>query len=153
VLPAQPGLQQQQQQSLHQQKLQRSKQKHKPKKQVEPPARKAHKSSRSTLRQQQQTSNHSASGSSGSARLSLQELQQLLGERPAAERPALLTGCIKACSGWQQAALLFADHSHEFNHVHTAALISHLPKVRFDLYKYVLVARGTGQDCRPMYSH
>ncbi|WIA42248.1 hypothetical protein OEZ86_008265 [Tetradesmus obliquus] len=34
-----------------------------------------------------------------------------------------------ACASWQQAALLFADHSHEFNAVHTAALISHLPKV------------------------
>ncbi|KAF6252213.1 hypothetical protein COO60DRAFT_1704388 [Scenedesmus sp. NREL 46B-D3] len=56
-------------------------------------------------------------------------LQQLLRQRPACERPALLTAAIKACSSWQQAALLFADHSHEFNHVHTAALISHLPKV------------------------
>jgi hypothetical protein len=74
---------------------------------------------------QKHASKHTASNS-GSTRRSL---QQLLAERAAYERPPLLTAAVKACSSWQQAALLFADHSHEFNHVHTAALISHLPKV------------------------
>jgi hypothetical protein len=79
---------------------------------------------------QKHAGKHSASNSSSTRHLpQLQALQQLLVERPAPERPALLTAAIKACSSWQQAALLFADHSHEFNAVHTAALISHLPKV------------------------
>jgi hypothetical protein len=79
---------------------------------------------------QKHASKHGASNSSRPPRMPLQKLQQLLRERPACERPVLLTAAVKSCSSWQQAALLFADHSHEFNHVHTAALISHLPKVR-----------------------
>jgi hypothetical protein len=80
---------------------------------------------------QKHAGKHTASNISSTRHLSqLQALQQLLAQRPAPERPALLNAAIKACSSWQQAALLFADHSHEFNAVHTAALISHLPKVR-----------------------
>lgn len=127
VLPAQHGRQQQQHHILSQQK-------HQCQEQSALVARQTHNidsnSSSSSTPSQKHSSKRSASGRSASARLSLQQLQALLRQRPAPERPALLTCCIKACASWQQAALLFADHSHEFNAVHTAALISHLPKVR-----------------------
>lgn len=126
VLPAQHGRQQQQHHILSQQK-------HQCQEQSALVARQTHNidsnSSSSSTPSQKHSSKCSASGRSASARLSLQQLQVLLRQRPAPERPALLTCCIKACASWQQAALLFADHSHEFNAVHTAALISHLPKV------------------------
>lgn len=72
---------------------------------------------------------NSSSSSSRHGKHSLAELEQLLRCRPAVEHGALLTAAIKATSSWQQAALLFTEHSDSFNHVHTAALISHLGKV------------------------
>lgn len=65
----------------------------------------------------------------GSSNDKLADLLHLLRLRPTASQPALLTAAIKATSSWQQAAAVFSEHSHWFNNIHTAAFISHLPKV------------------------
>lgn len=78
--------------------------------------------------QHQSRHNRDSGGSSSSNKLA--GLLLLLRSRPATSHPALLTAAIKATSSWQQAAALFTEHSHAFNHIHTAAFISHLPKVR-----------------------
>lgn len=86
--------------------------------------------------QQQQTPSQRRAGTtfnSSSRSHKLEEVLQLLRSRPAVANPALLTAAIKATSSWQQAAAVFTEHSHAFNHIHTAAFISHLPKVGMTL--------------------
>jgi len=70
-----------------------------------------------------------------SSRHTWHELQQLLRSEPSmAERhPMLLTAAITACSSCREAAQLFAEHSAAFNHIHVAAFVSRLAKVKYQL--------------------
>jgi hypothetical protein len=76
--------------------------------------------------------NSNSSGGGGGGR-SFQEFRQLLRSQSSSaviDAP-LLTAAIKACCTCQEAAQLFLEHSASFNHIHTAALVSQLAKVRY----------------------